>query len=590
MVIAAGLVSLLTQGLNYGIDFKGGTSWEVKAPGVSVAEARDSVRPFGMGDAKIQIVGGDTVRVAVRHPGARGAGPRSATPWPSWPRSTPARSASTTSGPSWGKDVTKKARNALVVFFVLISAYISLRFEWKMAVAALAAVVHDILVTVGVYSISRFEVTPATVVAFLTILGYSLYDTIVVFDKVEENAKGLAATGRMTYSDTVNLSMNQVLMRSLNTSLVAILPILSILVIGAGVLGATTLKDFGLALLVGLLTGAYSSIFVAAPVLAILKEREPRYAGRPPAAGGQGRRLGPAHPGRGRGPGGRRAAAGAGQGQGLRRPAQAGAAAKAGGPSPAAAAKPAATTSPPAAPSRPPAKDGDVLVPARPTSAEAGAAAGGTRRARGRRRQRQPPVEPPRRPPAPQEGQDGARLAHGDATSPEGPHPRRPRLPQPGIVFKDITPLLGDAEAFRFMRRRPRRRTSPTGRVDKVVGIEARGFILAAPVAYRLGAGFVPVRKAGQAAVATPRRRSTPSSTAPTASRCTTTPSPPGEQVLVVDDVLATGGTAAATVRLVERLGATVVGLGFVIELAFLGGRTATKLCRCSPTTSTVRS
>jgi preprotein translocase subunit SecF len=137
--------------------------------------------------------------------------------------------------------------------------------------------VHDILVTVGVYSLSRFEVTPATVVAFLTILGYSLYDTVVVFDKVQENAKAMSAAGRTTYSGIVNLSMNQVLMRSLNTSLVAILPILSVLIIGSGVLGATALKDFGLALLVGLLTGAYSSIYIASPILAMLKEREARY-------------------------------------------------------------------------------------------------------------------------------------------------------------------------------------------------------------------------------------------------------------------------------------------------------------------------
>src|SRR3954471_1310083 len=143
---------------------------------------------------------------------------------------------------------------------------------------ALAAVVHDILVTVGIYSISGFEVTPATVVAFLTILGYSIYDTIVVFDKVEENTRGLAASGRLSYGETVNLSMNQVLMRSINTSLVAILPILSVLVVGAYGLGATALQDFGLALLIGLLTGAYSSIFIAAPLLAKLKEREPRYA------------------------------------------------------------------------------------------------------------------------------------------------------------------------------------------------------------------------------------------------------------------------------------------------------------------------
>jgi preprotein translocase subunit SecF len=181
-------------------------------------------------------------------------------------------------GPSFGRSVANKARTALIVFLVVISAYISLRFEWKMALAAMGAVVHDILVTVGVYSLSRFEVSPATVVAFLTILGYSLYDTIVVFDTVEENTKGLSASGRMSYAETVNLSMNQVLMRSLNTSLVAILPILSVLVIGAFVLGATTLKDFGLALLIGLLTGAYSSIFVASPILALLKEREPRYA------------------------------------------------------------------------------------------------------------------------------------------------------------------------------------------------------------------------------------------------------------------------------------------------------------------------
>ena len=290
VVILAGLISLGTQGLNLGIDFEGGTSWEVPAPDVSVAEARDAVRPLGLGDATIQIIGDDRVRVvsdnvppeeqeriSLALAEVAGAGI--------------SQVSVNDVGPSWGQAVTNKARNALVVFFILISIYISLRFEWKMAVAALAAVVHDIFVTVGVYSISRFEVTPATVVAFLTILGYSLYDTIVVFDKVEENAKGLAASGRFTYSDTVNLSMNQVLMRSLNTSIVAIMPIVSILVIGAGVLGATTLNDFGLALFVGLLTGAYSSIYIAAPILAMLKEREPRYAGirqRLTAKGGAG--------------------------------------------------------------------------------------------------------------------------------------------------------------------------------------------------------------------------------------------------------------------------------------------------------------
>jgi preprotein translocase subunit SecF len=276
-VIAIGIISLLTQGLNYGIDFKGGNAWEVKAPGVSVARARDALRPLGLAEAKIQIAGSDTLRVEAKHRSAddqRKISEKLA----SLAKVDPGQVSVNDVGPSWGKAVTKKARTALIVFFVLITIYISLRFEWKMALAAIAAVVHDILVTVGIYSLSRFEVTPATVVAFLTILGYSLYDTVVVFDKVQENTKGMAASGRMTYSQTVNLSMNQVLMRSINTSLVAIMPILSVLVIGSGVLGATALKDFGLALLVGLLTGAYSSIFVASPILAMVKEREPRYA------------------------------------------------------------------------------------------------------------------------------------------------------------------------------------------------------------------------------------------------------------------------------------------------------------------------
>jgi preprotein translocase subunit SecF len=278
VVVLVGVISLIAQGLNYGIDFEGGTSWEVRAPGVSVAEARDAVRPLGLGDATIQTIGEDRIRVASGNETPEQQ-TRISAALAELARVDAGQVSVNDVGPSWGKAVTKKARNALVVFFILISIYISLRFEWKMAVAALSAVVHDIFVTVGVYSIFRFDVTPATVVAFLTILGYSLYDTIVVFDKVEENTKGLAAGGRFTYSDTVNLSMNQVLMRSLNTSIVAILPIVSILVIGAGVLGATTLNDFGLALLVGLLTGAYSSIFIASPILAILKEREPRYAG-----------------------------------------------------------------------------------------------------------------------------------------------------------------------------------------------------------------------------------------------------------------------------------------------------------------------
>ena len=160
-----------------------------------------------------------------------------------------------------------------------------------MALAALVALVHDILVTLGIYSLSGFQVSPDTVIAFLTVLGYSLYDTIVVFDRVQENTRGLASTNRLTYSDVVNLSMNQVLARSINTSLVAILPILSILVIGAWVLGATALQDFGLALFVGLTTGAYSSIFIASPSAGAAQGTRAPLRRDPPAAGDVGHRA-----------------------------------------------------------------------------------------------------------------------------------------------------------------------------------------------------------------------------------------------------------------------------------------------------------
>ncbi|MBV8560176.1 MAG: protein translocase subunit SecF, partial [Acidimicrobiia bacterium] len=277
VIIAIGIFSMITQGLNLGIDFKGGVAWTVKAPHTSVSAVRDAVRPLGLGEATIQTANNGSVKVSFKHLSqAKQAEVTDAIAKVA--HVAPGQVSIDDVGPSWGQAVTNKARTALIVFFILITVYISFRFEWKMAVAALVAVVHDILVTVGVYSISRFEVTPATVVAFLTILGYSLYDTIVVFDRVEENTRGLSASGRLTYSETVNLSMNQVLMRSINTSLVAILPVASILAIGVYVLGATALEDFGLALLVGLITGAYSSIFIASPVLVLLKEREPRYA------------------------------------------------------------------------------------------------------------------------------------------------------------------------------------------------------------------------------------------------------------------------------------------------------------------------
>ena len=285
-IILLGLVMLLVRGLNFGIEFKGGTVWEVKS-NATVAHVRDvlgQVSP-ALRQSTVEILtdrqtGAKTVRVSA---------PASATTDKTKVNDVSAELAKMAGvnvnqvtlndvGPTWGHDITQKAERALVIFLVAVVIYITFRFEGKMAIAALIALVHDILVTIGVYALSGFTVSPATVIAFLTILGYSLYDTIVVFDKVEENTKGLAASGRITYTETVNLSMNQVLMRSINTSVVAIMPILSILVIGAYFLGASALEDFGLALFIGLLTGAYSSIFIAAPVLAVMKEREPRYS------------------------------------------------------------------------------------------------------------------------------------------------------------------------------------------------------------------------------------------------------------------------------------------------------------------------
>ena len=280
LVILAGLVSLSTRGLNMGIDFEGGTSWELTTNRLTVSEARDAVTPVGLAGAKVQVLGAgsnqrvriqadvadEEKRIQVRAALAEAAGAQ------------PADVSVNEVGPSWGSEITEKARRALVVFLVAITLYITLRFEWKMALATLAAMLHDVLVTVGVYSIAGFEVTPATVVAILTILGFSIYDGIIVFDKVDENTRGLASVGRLTYADTVNLSLNQVLMRTLNTSIAAVLPILALLVVGSWVMGASTLEEFAVALLVGLSAGAYSSIFIASPLLVMLKEREPRYA------------------------------------------------------------------------------------------------------------------------------------------------------------------------------------------------------------------------------------------------------------------------------------------------------------------------
>jgi preprotein translocase subunit SecF len=354
------VVLLFTRGLQFGIDFEGGTSWQVRmASGHSahVADVRDVLRPLGFSNAKVSILSGangqsvnvqehlvadptETIRAALATYGhvangvvqfqpAKGSGGgdftfsaktgvkvtkagvgdalkstelRNATVQisgqsvtvstnrlPLSPTEKVARALAkyagatandvsiSSVGPTWGNTVSHKAEQALVYFFLLLAIYLSIRFEFKMAAAAIIAVIHDIIFTVGVYALFHFEVTPATITAFLTILGFSLYDTVVVFDKVRENQRVLTATGRSTYGEMVNKSLNAVLMRSISTSFVALMPVLSLLIVGAGVFGATSLEDFALALAAGLFIGSYSSIFVAAPLLAWWKGREPQY-------------------------------------------------------------------------------------------------------------------------------------------------------------------------------------------------------------------------------------------------------------------------------------------------------------------------
>jgi preprotein translocase subunit SecF len=277
-LILIGVAFLGLRGLNLGIDFKGGAAWQVQAQGkeVTTAGARQVVQSAGLSEPEVQILGGDTIRVqAERVTGEEQS--RVSEALAAYAGAQPSDVSISDVGPTWGSEVSSKAIRALIFFFIAIAAYLSLRFEPKMAIAAIAAVVHDILITVGAYAVTGFEVTPATVIAFLTILGFSLYDTVVVFDKVKENVAGITSGGRDTYSDVVNRSMNEVLMRSLNTSFVAVLPVFSLLFVGSYLFGAVTIRDFALALFIGLLTGAYSSIFVATPLLAVMKERESRY-------------------------------------------------------------------------------------------------------------------------------------------------------------------------------------------------------------------------------------------------------------------------------------------------------------------------
>lgn len=282
VVIALGLVGLLARGgLNLGIDFTGGSQWEVPAQGVAVTEAEDAIEGLGFTEVSVQEVGDDlriqTAPLEGTDTERQEASNEVIAALTDLTGAAPEEVVVNDVGPSWGEEISEKALRALVFFMLAILVYITIRFELRMAVATIAALLHDVVVVIGIYALFQLPVTPATVVAFLTIMGFSIYDSIVIFDRVDENTRLLTSGTRMTYSEMVDLSLNQVLMRSVNTQITALLPILSVLLVGSLVLGQASLQEFGMALFLGQLTGAYSSIFIAAPILAQLKEREPRY-------------------------------------------------------------------------------------------------------------------------------------------------------------------------------------------------------------------------------------------------------------------------------------------------------------------------
>jgi preprotein translocase subunit SecF len=274
VIVALCLLSMVFRGFNFGIDFEGGNSFRLPGSEQQLSDVRTAAEDAGAEVSTAQIVGGNTIllrtgaldndaerTVVAAIADAAGVQPSDVSP--------EAVSA------DWGRDITDQALIALVVFLVAVVLFLAVRFQPKMAIGAMAALLHDVIVTAGIYSLIGFEVTPSTVIGFLTILGFSLYDTVVVFDKVDENVKDLERSARMTWSEAANLAVNQTLMRSINTSVIALLPVAGLLFVGAGLLGVGTLKDLALVLFVGLAAGTYSSIVLATPIVADLKEREP---------------------------------------------------------------------------------------------------------------------------------------------------------------------------------------------------------------------------------------------------------------------------------------------------------------------------
>src|SRR6516225_1249208 len=278
-ILVISIVALLVRGLNFSVDFKGGAVFTFSAPSATQSQISDVVAHEGVQGAVVQQLtgrlGNKTWQVQTDTLNSQETGKVES----ALTSQVGATNMSTSFvGASWGGQITTKAVQALIAFLIVIVLYLSIAFEWKMAVAAFVALIHDLVIATGVYALTGFQVSPATVIGLLTILGYSLYDTVVVFDKVRENTAGLLGGARTTYSQAANLALNQTLVRSINTSVIALLPVTAILVVATTVLGnGNELEDLALVLFIGMLSGTYSSICIATPVLADLKEREPQY-------------------------------------------------------------------------------------------------------------------------------------------------------------------------------------------------------------------------------------------------------------------------------------------------------------------------
>ncbi|NGN69644.1 protein translocase subunit SecF [Streptomyces sp. A7024] len=274
LITIIAVAGFLVRGLNMGIEFEGGAVFTTPKSSVTVNQAQETAEKVSGHMAIVQEVGGDKLRVQVS--GVE-------TGQSDKVREALAEEVGVPSdkidaqlvGPSWGEQIANKAWQGLWIFMVLVVIYLAIAFEWRMAVAALIALIHDLTITVGVYALVGFEVTPGTVIGLLTILGYSLYDTVVVFDGLKETTKDITKQTRFSYRELANRSLNGTLVRSINTSVVALLPVAGLLFIGGGVLGGGMLNDIALSLFVGLAAGAYSSIFIATPLVVDLKERDP---------------------------------------------------------------------------------------------------------------------------------------------------------------------------------------------------------------------------------------------------------------------------------------------------------------------------